>query len=219
MKPLEPSRVVGPLSTLLCPRCDATIVCCFSDGRGDEGSAHCENNPAETRCLSANQPTCTWTGRVRRAEGETYLLLEKDGGLAIPRTTYFLAYWPLLDSVDNGGFLLEVEDFRPGRYAEEGVEIDLAKEDALMRAATRHLPTTPPLDFEETRPPSYQDAILLPIQTEGPHGFTYAELRRAANRYRAEHGLGCYHNPDPKTPETPLCGAPADINGRCPVHA
>lgn len=81
---IDPSHVVGPLSTLRCPRCRALIASYFSNGGDNEGHAHCENNPSETRRLVGG--TCTWLGQVRKIADtpETYLLLEEEGGLAVP---------------------------------------------------------------------------------------------------------------------------------------
>lgn len=120
--------------------------------------------------------------------------------------TRYLCYWPEIDSVDCLGFLLEVEDFHP---ALSGRSLDA--EDEEMRAATRHLPETP-------FPPEDPESVALPVPCEGP-GFTYAELRVASVAYRATRGLGCFFNPVPTEPETPLCGQPAGEDGLCPAHA
>jgi hypothetical protein len=125
-------------------------------------------------------------------------------------STYYIAYWPDCDAIDNCGFLQDVEDFRPGAF-QRGASIDLAEEDRRFRKVTQDLAAEPG--------PALNNATYLAVHAESPPGFTYAELRRAATAYRQAHGLGCYIREEGRDPDLGLCGAPALDNGRCAEHA
>jgi hypothetical protein len=126
---------------------------------------------------------------------------------------HYCCYWPDIDGVDVCGFILEVEDLHPSISGRSRVH-----EDRDMRQATRDLPTEP-FDPKRDHPEAafYADAVALPVVCAGP-GFTFSELRAASTVYRRARGLGCFFNPHPTVPETPLCGRPAGLNGLCEEH-
>ena len=128
--------------------------------------------------------------------------------------THYIAYWPETDAIDNCGFLMEIADFHPAAYKAVDEPVDIAREDADMRSATSDTPTAP---FEAPVTGVCPGAVCLPVPCAGP-GFTWAELRAAADAWRAANGSGCWWNPDPRTPETPLCRA-ATTSGLCADHA
>ncbi len=85
--------------------------------------------------------------------------------------THYITYWPETDCVDNCGFPMEVDDFKD-------------EMDEVFREDTKHLSVEPfvPASLHPNAS-EYRDAVALPVQCAGP-GFTYAELRAAADRYR-----------------------------------
>ena len=86
-------------------------------------------------------------------------------------TTRLLAYYPEHDSLDNGGWFMEVDDFKD-------------ETDEAMRKVTAGLPT-----LETTHMTQPSGSVLLHVKAASPDGITYAEIRAAADAYLAEHNI------------------------------
>lgn len=131
---------------------------------------------------------------------------------------YYLPYWPNLDGIECCGFILEVDDLHP---REDGGQFDLTQADADLRAGTAHLPDQPWVfdDADLLVNGLRVDAVVIPVSASSPPGFTYAELRAAADTYRAEHNLGCSALlRDGDGFPTTCCGKSVENAGRCGVH-
>jgi len=116
---------------------------------------------------------------------------------------YLCTYYPDYDAINNCGFPQPINDFHGSEYGTG---------DDDMCSVTKHLPTEPDssIGFD-----AEGGGVVLRVPAMGL-GFTWLELRTAANAYRALNELGCYRTDGY---DSACCGEPILHQGVCYDHS